>query len=161
MRQLNGPSFKPRKIIPVVNRSVSALNEMTDSDMNTDRVPFGMVSSMKQRLLDKFNESLLLNHPGALTRQSALKASHENLLQTKSSLKHTARLSRSHENLLNLQSESLNAYLQAKPNMVIIETSSHEEPLPAHRYPHLELLIDEVPKPGRLILTDEIGCLSR
>jgi hypothetical protein len=153
MRQLNGSSVAPRKIIPFANRSISALNEMTDSDMNTDRVPLGMVSSMKQRLLDKFNESLLLNNPGALNRQSLFKASNENLLQPKSSLKHTARLSRSHENLLNDPSESLSTYLHTKPNVVIVETSSNEEPLTAHRYSHLELPIDEVPKPGR--------CLSR
>ena len=154
MRQLHGTAFAARKAIPIGNRSVSALNELTDSDMNSDRVPFGMVSSMKQRLLDKFNESLLLNHPGALTRQSLIKASNENLLQTKSPLKHASRLSRSHENLLNHHSESLNTYLQAKPNVIIIETSSNGEHTPAHRYSHLDLPIDEVPKPGTLVPTD-------
>jgi hypothetical protein len=121
------------------NFSTAKLNE----DMNQDQVPFGVVNSMKQRLLDKVNESLLLNN-----RHSSRLSSNENLLQTKASLKPTVRLSRSQDNLLNnnINTEQFTSYLQPKQDVIIVETTiSNDE---GHRHSYTELHVDEVPKPG-------------
>ena len=45
-----------------MNHLPSKLNENNTGDIDSDHVPFGVVNSMKQRLLDKVNESLLLNN---------------------------------------------------------------------------------------------------
>jgi hypothetical protein len=96
---------------------------------------------MKQRLLDKVNESLLLNN-----RQPSRLSSNENLLQIKPLLKPTVRLSRSQENLLNNHTESLTSYLQPKQDVVIIDTTITNDE--THRHSYTELHVDEVPKPG-------------
>ena len=102
---------------------------------------------MKQRLLDKFNQSVLLN-----THHSALKSSNDNLLQVKSNfspLKQTTRLSRSQDSLLN-HHEPFISYLQPKQELIIIDaTVSDEEKSTSPRISHTELHVDEVPKPGR------------
>ena len=45
-----------------MSRLTSKFTENTSGDNDSDHVPFGVVNSMKQRLLDKVNESLLLNN---------------------------------------------------------------------------------------------------
>ena len=130
-RYINGNHFQP------TNRLTSKLNE----DINQDHVPLGVVNSMKQRLLDKVNESLLLNN-----RQPSRLSSNENLLQIKPSLKSTVRLSRSQENLLNNHTESLTSYLQPKQDLIIIDTTITNDE--THRHSYSELHVDEVPKPG-------------
>jgi hypothetical protein len=140
------------KHMPLTNRLTSKLNG--DNDNNNDHVPFGVVNSMKQRLLDKVNESLLLNnnstlirHP--LTKSSARISSNENLLQTKP-LKSTTRLSRSQDNLSNNDNtEQFASYLQPKKNVIIVDTTtSNDENISMHRHSYTELNVDEVPKPG-------------
>ena len=91
------------------NKSNHVSSKATDNDQNSDHVPFGMVNSMKQRFLNKVNESFLLNNTLTIPRHSLSKPSsrlpsNENLLQTKtvaSPLKSTTRLSRSQDNLTN------------------------------------------------------------
>jgi hypothetical protein len=138
------------------NLSQSTKHMPLTSKLNddSDHVPFGVVNSMKQRLLDKVNESLLLNnnstlirHP--LTKSSARISSNENLLQTKP-LKSTTRLSRSQDNLSNNDNtEQFASYLQPKKNVIIVDTTtSNDENISMHRHSYTELNVDEVPKPG-------------
>jgi hypothetical protein len=139
------------KHMPLTNRLTSKLNG--DNDNNNDHVPFGVVNSMKQRLLDKVNESLFLNtNNSTLTRHSLIKSSNENLLQIKSNispLKHTIRLSRSQDNLINNNTEQFTSYLQPKQDLIIVDTTtSNDEHISIHRHSYTELHVDEVPKPG-------------
>ena len=122
---------------------------LPSTNFENDQVPFGVVNSMKQRLLDKFSESLLLNS----TCQTNSKPS----IQTKPNtapLKQTTRLSRSQDNLLNNNNnhtEQLTSYLQPKQDVIIVDrTLSNEEKSAAHRLSYSELHIDEVPKPGKI-----------
>lgn len=120
------------------NVVVSAFEQMP-LNMENDQVPSGVVNSMKQRLLDKFSESLVVN-----TRPSGSKSSNF------SSLKHTTRLSRSQDSLLNDHSESLATFLQPKQNVIIVDTTViKDEHIRQPRSAHSELHVDEVPKPGR------------
>jgi len=142
------------------NLSQSTKHMPLTSKLNddSDHVPFGVVNSMKQRLLDKVNESLLLNNNSTLIRHSLTKSSarissNENLLQTKpliSPLKHTTRLSRSQDNLSNNDNtEQFASYLQPKQNVIIVDTTtSNDENSSMHRHSYTELHVDEVPKPG-------------
>ena len=107
---LNGTHSSSIKHTSTTNYLTSKLNENNNEDMNDDRVPFGVVNSMKQRLLDKANESLLLNSnsstliQNSLSKSSSRMSSNESLLQTKSStspLKYGIRLSYSQDSLLN------------------------------------------------------------
>lgn len=133
-----------------------------------DHVPFGVVNSMKQRLLNKVNESYfnstLSKH--SITKQAS--TSNENLLQTKtntSPLKHSTRLSRSQDNLNNhVLPEQITSYIQAKQEVIIVETTVRNDELlqpqqqqgclhPAqktliHKQSYTELHVDEAPKPG-------------
>ncbi|CAF0757028.1 unnamed protein product [Adineta ricciae] len=120
-----------------------SMNKIHENEQTNDQVPHGVVNSMKQRFLDKVNESLLLNHASSNGRHTLSKpsSSNENLLQTKStysSLRHTARLSRSQDNLANhhtissipgqvLNNEQFTLYLQPKQDVIIVETTTTEE----------------------------------
>jgi len=135
-------------------KHISLKNHLTE-DMENYHVPFGVVNSMKQRLLDKVNESLFLNtNNSTLTRHSLIKSSNENLLQIKSNispLKHTIRLSRSQDNLINNNNntEQFTSYLQPKQDLIIVDTTtSNDEHISIHRHSYTELHVDEVPKPG-------------
>ena len=120
-----------------------AVNKLIENDQNNDHVPYGVVNSMKQRLLDKVNESFLLNNNSTIIRHSLSKSSsrvpsNENLLQTKTSLsplKHTTRLSRSQDNLTNnnnnnsfsgplVTTEQFTSYIQPKQDVIIVETTT-------------------------------------
>ena len=122
---------------------------LPSTNFENDQVPFGVVNSMKQRLLDKFSESLLLNS----TCQTNSKSN-------SAPLKQTTRLSRSQDNLLNNnnntnQTEQLTSYLQPKQDVIIVDrTTSNEEKLSAHRLSYSELHIDEVPKPGKMMIDE-------
>jgi hypothetical protein len=113
----------------------------SENEMDSDHVPYGVVNSMKQRLLNKVNESYLLNNTSTSIRHSLLKSSsrissNENLLQTKPSLsplKRTARLSRSQDNLTNnntinsitgqtVTAEQFTSYIQPKQDVIIVDT---------------------------------------
>jgi hypothetical protein len=113
----------------------------TENDADSDHVPFGVVNSMKQRLLNKVNESFLLNHNSStlarpsLSKPSSRLSSNENLLQTKtlpSPLKRTTRLSRSQDNLSHNHStpshpiiaEPFTSYLQPKQDVIIVDTTT-------------------------------------
>ena len=150
---INGNLSQSTKHMSLTNRLTSKLN----SDIDNDQVPFGVVNSMKQRLLDKVNESLLLNNNSTLIRHSLIKSSsrilsNENLLQTKpliSPLKRTTRLSRSQDNLSNNNTEQFTSYLQPKQDVIIVDTTtSNDENISIHRHSYTELHVDEVPKPG-------------
>lgn len=148
-----------------------------DHDQNKDHVPYGVVNSMKQRLLNKVNESFLFNPHSTLTRHSLSKpssrlASNENLLQNKpivSPLKRTARLSRSQDNLTNSSIhpvEEFTSYIQPKQDVIIVDVTSDDDDDGAaettdgklhpgqktstHRQSYTELHVDEAPKPGQL-----------
>jgi hypothetical protein len=141
--------FFPRRRINGNHSQSNKHMSLTSQNFDNDQVPFGVVNSMKQRLLDKFNESLLLN----TTRHSISKSSNENLLQIKSNqlpLKQTTRLSRSQDSLLNNNNtEQFTSYLQPKQELIIIDrTISNVEKSAIHRLSYTELHIDEVPKPG-------------
>ncbi|CAF4879373.1 unnamed protein product [Rotaria sp. Silwood1] len=152
------------KSILSTNRFISRkFNENYNGNIENDHVPFGVVNSMKQRLLDKANESLSLNNNLIFNRHSLSKlsssssrlSSNENLLQTKSSispLKYTTRLSRSHDNLMNNNNnntEQFTSYLQPKQDVIIVErTKSNDENFPTYRHSYTGLHMDEVPKPG-------------
>ncbi|CAF0938248.1 unnamed protein product [Adineta ricciae] len=152
----NGNSNQTTKSLPFKTRSTLKLTNENEND----HVPFGVVSSMKQRLLDKVNESLLATHHSTLVRHSLSKtsarlSSNENLLQTKSAispLKHSTRLSRSQDSLLNNNNNNIEAftsYLQPKQEVVIVDADiSNEENISNHRHSYTELHVDEVPKPG-------------
>jgi len=119
----------------------------SETDQDGDHVPFGVVNSMKQRFLNKVNESYVFHHhQSTLTRTSLSKPSsrqpsNENLLQTKSltsPLKRTTRLSRSQDNLSHqvnhptVVNEQFMSYLQPKQDLIIVDTTSsttndHEE----------------------------------
>jgi hypothetical protein len=135
-------------------KHMSLKNYHLIEDMEKDHVPFGVVNSMKQRLLDKVNESLFLNNNSTLTRYTLSKSSNENLLQIKSNispLKHTTRLSRSQDNLINNNNiEQFTSYLQPKKDLIIVDTTttSNDEHISIHRHSYTELHVDEVPKPG-------------
>jgi hypothetical protein len=122
------------------NLSQTKSNRLThENDQTNDHVPYGVVNSMKQRLLDKVNESFLLNNNSTLIRHALSKSSsripsNENLLQTKTSLsplKRTARLSRSQDNLTNtnsfsghlLTTEQITSYIQPKQDVIIVDTT--------------------------------------
>jgi hypothetical protein len=129
------------------------MSKTLTENIEKDHVPYGVVNSMKQRLLDKVNESLLLHNNSTLSRYSLSKISNENLLQTKtviSPLKHTTRLSRSQDNLLNNNNiEQFTSYLQPKQDLIIVDTTtSNDENILVHRHSYIELHVDEVPKPG-------------
>ncbi|CAF0880508.1 unnamed protein product [Rotaria sordida] len=125
-------------------------NTLNEHDQDSDHVPFGVVNSMKQRLLNKVNESYVLNNNSTLVRHSLLKqsariASNENLLQTKTSLsplKRTTRLSRSQDNLTNnnnnnnnnsinyisaqiISTEQFTSYIQPKQDVIIVDTTTN------------------------------------
>ncbi|UJR27285.1 hypothetical protein I4U23_008580 [Adineta vaga] len=119
-----------------------SINIINESEPTNDHVPHGVVNSMKQRFLEKVNESFLLNNNSTITRHGLSKpSSNENLLQTKptfSSLKHTTRLSRSQDNLTNnhtinsipvqlINHEQFTSYLQPKQDVIIIETTTNEK----------------------------------
>ncbi|UJR21926.1 hypothetical protein I4U23_024995 [Adineta vaga] len=151
----NGNLTQTNKHMSLTNRSISKLT----NDNENDHVPLGVVNSMKQRLLDKVNESLITNNHSTFTRHSLSKtssrvSSDENLLQTKpiiSPLKRTTRLSRSQDSLLNNNNnaESFTSYLQPKQDVVIVDANiSNEENILNHRHSYTELHVDEVPKPG-------------
>jgi hypothetical protein len=170
-RRINGNSSQTKS-----NRSTA--NKLNENDQTTDHVPHGVVNSMKQRLLNKVNESFLLNNNSTIIRHSLSKPSprilsNENLLQTKTSLsplKHTTRLSRSQDNLSNNNSinyipgqiiinEQFNSYIQPKQDVIIIDTTSNEnndddeklqigQKTSTHRQSYTELHVDEAPKPG-------------
>ena len=151
----------------------SSLNPSHDHEQNKDHVPYGVVNSMKQRLLNKVNESFLFNPHSTLTRHSLSKpssrlASNENLLlQSKpivSPLKRTTRLSRSQDNLLinsvNHPAEEFTSYIQPKQDVIIVDATSDVDEgdvdgklhpgqkTSAHRQSYTELHVDEAPKPG-------------
>lgn len=150
----------------------SSLNPSHDHEQNKDHVPYGVVNSMKQRLLNKVNESFLFNPHSTLTRHSLSKpssrlASNENLLQSKpivSPLKRTTRLSRSQDNLLingtSHPTEEFTAYIQPKQDVIIVDVTSDDDEDHAdgklhpgqktstHRQSYTELHVDEAPKPG-------------
>ena len=153
-----------------------SLNPTIDHDPNKDHVPYGVVNSMKQRLLNKVNESFLFNPHSTLNRHSLSKpssrlSSNENLLQTKpiiSPLKRTTRLSRSQDNLTNNQihtTEEFTSYIQPKQDVIIVDVTSDDndggdddaadgklhpgQKTSAHRQSYTELHMDEAPKPGR------------
>lgn len=138
------------------NRSITKkLNVQDQTD--DDHVPYGVVNSMKQRLLNKVNEAYLLNNNNnnnnnnnhsnnnnnssllrnSLSKQpSARLSSNENLLQNNktnsSPLKHTTRLSRSQDNLTNNHfisnhSEQFNSYIQPKQDVIIVDTTTTNE----------------------------------
>jgi hypothetical protein len=168
------------------NISQTKSNRLTaNNDQNKDHVPYGVVNSMKQRLLNKVNESYLLNNNSTLIRHSLSKpssrlSSNENLLQTKpflSPLKRTARLSRSQDNLTNdsisnttLTTEQFTSYIQPKQDVIIVDTTTttttndeeEEGKLHAgqktatHRQSYTELHVDEAPKPGIFLLRKEL-----
>jgi hypothetical protein len=141
------PYFPNRRLNGNLSQPTKHMSLTLDKSEDHDHVPYGVVNSMKQRLIDKFNESLLLN-----PRYSLTKSSNENLLQTKfvlSPLKHTSRLSQSQDNLLNNNSEQFLSYLQPKQDLIIVDTTtSNEEKISTHRHLYTELHVDEVPKPG-------------
>ncbi|CAF3703287.1 unnamed protein product [Rotaria socialis] len=152
---VNGNVSAARKQTSLTYRSTPKLNETTDGHIENDHVPYGVVNSMKQRLFDKVNESLLSNNNSIVARHLLSKpslriSSNENLLQTKSltsALKQTARLSQSQDNLIN--AEQFASYLQPKQDVIIVErTISDDEILATSRHSYTELHIDEVPKPG-------------
>ena len=150
----------------------SSLIPTHDHDQDKDHVPYGVVNSMKQRLLNKVNESFLFNPHSTLTRQSLSKpssrlASNENLLQNKaivSPLKRTARLSRSQDNLTNSSThptEEFTSYIQPKQDVIIVDVTSDNDDgdttdgklhpgqkTSIHRQSYTELHVDEAPKPG-------------
>ena len=156
----------------------SSLNPSHDHEQNKDHVPYGVVNSMKQRLLNKVNESFLFNPHSTLTRQSLSKpssrlASNENLLQSKtivSPLKRTTRLSRSQDNLLannaSHPTEEFTSYIQPKQDVIIVDVTSEDDEGDAdgklhpgqktstHRQSYTELHVDEAPKPGWLFFSD-------
>lgn len=120
------------------NGNVSTVIEQMPSNMENDQVPLGVVNSMKQRLLDKFSESVLNN-----TYTSAVKST--NFFP----LKRTTRLSRSQDSLLNDHSESLPMCLQPKENVIIVDrTITKEGHIPKRRLSQTEMQVDETPKPG-------------
>ena len=134
-------------------------NENNHDDIDNDRVPFGVVNSMKQRLLDKANESLLLNSNSStliqhsLSKSSLRMSSNENLLQTKSStlsLKYGTRLSSSQDSLLNNRTtEQLASYMRSKQDVIIVDKKTfNDENVSIHRPSYAELHVDEIPKPG-------------
>ncbi|CAF1090796.1 unnamed protein product [Adineta steineri] len=143
------------KHMSLINRTKSKLY---GDNHNNDHVPFGVVNSMKQRLLDKVNESLLNNnstlirHP--LSKSASRLLSNESLIPTNSitttPLKHTTRLSRSQDSLLNNTIvEQFTSYLQPKQDVIIVDTTkSNDENISIHRHSYTELNVDEVPKPG-------------
>jgi hypothetical protein len=130
-------------------KSNSMSMKSIENDPESDHVPFGVVNSMKQRLLNKVNESYLINHNSNMTRASLSKpasrlSSNENLLQTRnlpSPLKTTIRLSRSQDNLSNTDHdyqqqssstlgqstliEPFMSYLQPKQDVIIVETTTN------------------------------------
>jgi hypothetical protein len=167
-RRINGNSSQTKG-----NRL--SLNKCNDNDQNKDHVPYGVVNSMKQRLLNKVNESFLFNQNSTLTRYALSKpssrlSSNENLLQTKTSLisplKRTTRLSRSQDNLTNNQqsianqfiiTEQFTSYIQPKQDVIIVDATSNDEEneklhsgqkTSTHRQSYTELHVDEAPKPG-------------
>ena len=120
-------------------------NKLNEHEQTNDHVPHGVVNSMKQRLLNKVNESFLLNNNSTILRHALTKSSssrissNENLLQTKSlisPLKHTTRLSRSQDNLTNnsinyipgqiIINEQFNSYIQPKQDVIIVDTTPNE-----------------------------------
>jgi beta-glucosidase-like glycosyl hydrolase len=135
-----------------LNRLTS--NKLNNHDQNKDHVPYGVVSSMKQRLLNKVNESFLFNNTNnnnnnnnnnnstllrhSLSKPSSRLSSNENLLLTKtyiSPLKHTTRLSRSQDNLTNDNNsinsilnpiEQFTSYIQPKQDVIIVDTTTNE-----------------------------------
>jgi len=140
--RING-NLSQTKSSRLTQNKINDNNNTNNNDQTNDHVPHGVVNSMKQRLLDKVNESLLLNN-----RQSSRLSSNENLFQIKPILKSPTRLSRSQENLLNNHpSESLTSYLQPKQDVIIVDTTiiTNDE---THRQSYIELHVDEVPKPG-------------
>jgi len=124
-------------------------NKLPNHDQNKDHVPYGVVNSMKQRLLNKVNESFLFNNNNnnstllrhSLSKPSSRLSSNENLLQTKiyiSPLKHTTRLSRSQDNLTNDNNsinfisnptEQFTSYIQPKQDVIIVDTTTNENNL--------------------------------
>lgn len=132
--------------LPPIQQNRFSMNALNDHEQENDQVPFGVVNSMKRRLLDKVNESLVLNNNSTivrntLTKQSTRIGSNENLLQTKlstSSLQRTTRLSRSQDNLTNnhhssghsFPTEQFTSYIQPKQDVIIVDTtknSNHNE----------------------------------
>jgi len=167
------------------NKSQKKQNHLTsnklnknNNDQNKDHVPYGVVNSMKQRLLNKVNESFLFNNNNnstllrhSLSKPSSRLSSNENLLQTKtyiSPLKHTTRLSRSQDNLTNdnnlinsilNSTEQFTSYIQPKQDVIIVDTTTDEnddddgklsagQKTSTHRQSYTELHVDEAPKPG-------------
>jgi hypothetical protein len=162
------------------NLSQTKQNRLTklndNNDQNKDHVPYGVVNSMKQRLLNKVNQSFLFNQNSTLIRHTLSKpssriSSNENLLQTKtllSPLKRTTRLSRSQDNLTNTISnqtitEQFTSYIQPKQDVIIVDTTTNDnnnnnnvddgklhagQKTSTHRQSYTELHVDEAPKPG-------------
>lgn len=140
-RRMNGTSSQ-------TSQNRLAQNTSNEHEKTSDHVPFGVVNSMKQRFLDKVNESFILNNNSTIIRNSFLKStsrisSNENLLQPKtsvSSLKSTTRLSRSQDNLTNnttnnithttnstsgqtVTNEQFTSYIQPKQDVIIVDTT--------------------------------------
>ncbi|CAF1360595.1 unnamed protein product [Adineta steineri] len=128
-----------------LSTTAAAATKVNENDQTNDHVPYGVVNSMKQRLLNKVNESFLLNNNSTIIRHSLSKpssrlSSNENLLQTKTSvspLKHTTRLSRSQDNLTNnhplnsipsqiIINEKLTSYIQPTQDVIIVDTTTNE-----------------------------------
>jgi hypothetical protein len=103
---------------------------------NHDQVPCGVVSSMRQRLLEQIHSN------GTWNRHSLIKSSHENLSSNKATLSKAWRLSRSHENLVH-QDKGDCWRSRARCSITVLP-------------------LDEVPKPGDpLPCSSEQSCQGR
>lgn len=122
-----------------------------DNDQDSDQVPYGVVNSMKQRFLNKVNQSYVFNPTTnvigrpPLSKNSSRLSSNENLIQHKtlpSPLKRTTRLSRSQDNLSNspsitvppstqqIPTEQYTSYLQPKHELIIVDTTTKRNHVP-------------------------------
>lgn len=120
------------------NGNVSTVIEQTPLNMENDQVPLGVVNSMKQRLLDKFSESVLNSSYTSGTRST-----------NGSTLKRTTRLSRSQDSLLNEHSQILPTFLQPKKNVIIVDrTVTKEKQILKRPLSQMDLQVDETPRPG-------------
>ena len=148
----NNTNHRINENISQTQQNRSTTNKSNEQDQDSDHVPFGVVSSMKQRFLNKINESFLLNNNSTTKRHSLSKTSsripsNENLLQTKTSLKRTTRLSRSQDNLTNNSNNNNNngnrnhsinhspvqttgneqytSYIKPKQDVIIVDTTAN------------------------------------
>ena len=133
------------------NRSILKTNQDENEEIPNDQVPFGVVNSMRQRFLQKINESLpnYLNGYGKQRSKSKNFNGHKNLLQQKSSSKYPSHLSQSHEHLYTQQNDLLNGYLKPKLDVIIIEQNTDDQQPSTARCSHNEVKSEEVPRPGK------------